>query len=152
MTRMFLPTEAQNADLRQAPTSASRATGAWHDESGSGRAGTARDADSQGVASRAEAPLREGGQGSTPEGSGRKLRSALVLAEVSLALVLLAGAGLLMRTFTSLLKVDLGLDPRNLMTAGILSLCASMERACFSWSSGRSDCRFCGGVRAFRAA
>ena len=48
-----------------------------------------------------------------------KLRSALVVVEVALSLVLLAGAGLLMRSFISLQAVDLGLRPDNILVARI---------------------------------
>jgi putative ABC transport system permease protein len=55
--------------------------------------------------------LREGSRGSTAA-SGR-LRSALVVAEVALAVVLAIGAGLMMRSFTNLLRVDLGFVPNH---------------------------------------
>jgi len=48
-----------------------------------------------------------------------KLRSSLVVAEVALSLVLLAGAGLLMRSFVALQEVDLGLRPDNILVARI---------------------------------
>jgi putative ABC transport system permease protein len=48
-----------------------------------------------------------------------KLRGALVVVEVALSLVLLAGAGLLMRSFVALQEVDLGLKPDNILTARI---------------------------------
>jgi len=53
--------------------------------------------------------LRDGTRGSTAA-SGR-LRSALVIAEVALAVVLAIGAGLMTRSFTKLLQVDLGFVP-----------------------------------------
>jgi putative ABC transport system permease protein len=48
--------------------------------------------------------------------SGRFLRRVLVVAEVALAVVLLAGAGLLIRSFNRLRHVDLGFKPDNLLT------------------------------------
>lgn len=48
--------------------------------------------------------------------SGRFLRRVLVIAEVALAVVLLAGAGLLIRSFNRLRQVDLGFKPNNLLT------------------------------------
>jgi putative ABC transport system permease protein len=50
-------------------------------------------------------------------GEGRQLfRSGLVVVEVALSLILLVGAGLLLRSFQNLLDVDLGFDERNLLT------------------------------------
>ena len=48
--------------------------------------------------------------------SGRT-RAALATAQVALALVLLVGAGLLLRSFVALMTVDRGYDPANVMTA-----------------------------------
>ena len=44
------------------------------------------------------------------------MRSLLVISEVSLALVLLIGAALLIRTFIALRQVNPGFDPRNVLT------------------------------------
>src|SRR5262249_38884387 len=49
-------------------------------------------------------------------GAGRRLRSALVVGEVALALVLLTGAGLTMRSFAALTAIDLGFDPSHVVT------------------------------------
>ena len=62
------------------------------------------------------AALREGGRTGIATGSAR-LRSALVVGQVGLALILLVGAGLLVRSFENLREVDLGFDP-----AGVLSM------------------------------
>lgn len=48
-----------------------------------------------------------------------RLRSSLVVAQLALALVLLAGAGLLIRSFLTLRQVNPGFDDRNLLTAQI---------------------------------
>jgi putative ABC transport system permease protein len=49
-------------------------------------------------------------------GAGRRLRSMLVVSEVALAIVLLTGAGLAMRSFAALAAVDLGFDPSRVVT------------------------------------
>jgi predicted permease len=60
--------------------------------------------------------FRDGDRGST-NGHGRnRLRSALVMSEFALALVLLVGAGLMIRSFAALQHVDPGFDPRNVLT------------------------------------
>jgi putative ABC transport system permease protein len=61
------------------------------------------------------ATLKEGGRSGTGA-SHNRLRSLLVVAEVALALVLLVGATLLIRTFVGLRTVDPGIDPRNVLT------------------------------------
>lgn len=63
--------------------------------------------------------LKEGGVSSTTEAGRRRLRNGLVISEVALALVLLAGAGLLVRTFMQLMQVNLGIDPSNAVTMEI---------------------------------
>jgi len=60
--------------------------------------------------------LRSGGRGSTPDRSDHRTRGLLVISEVALALVLLVGAGLMLRTFQHLQAVDLGFDPHRLLT------------------------------------
>ena len=63
--------------------------------------------------------LRDEGRGST-EGHRRvQLRGLLVVGQVALSLVLLIGAGLLVRSFTRLLRVDPGFDPQNVLTMNV---------------------------------
>src|SRR5580658_85842 len=57
--------------------------------------------------------LKEGGISTTAEPGRRRLRNSLVISEVALALVLLTGAGLLIRTFVGLMNVNLGFNPSN---------------------------------------
>ena len=59
--------------------------------------------------------LREGTRSSHGKGNG--LRRALLVGEVAMAIVLLAGAGLLMRSFAKLIDVNPGYQPENLLTA-----------------------------------
>jgi putative ABC transport system permease protein len=61
--------------------------------------------------------LRDGGKGLHGARSGRRVLSALVVAETALALTLLVGAGLLIRSFIRLQRVDPGFNPRNVLTA-----------------------------------
>jgi putative ABC transport system permease protein len=62
--------------------------------------------------------LKEGGRGAAGA-ARRRLRSALVVAEVALALLLLAGAGLLIKSFWQLRSVNPGFNPDNLLTMRI---------------------------------
>jgi putative ABC transport system permease protein len=63
--------------------------------------------------------LREGGRGSGESMSRARLRSALVVAEVALALVLLIGAGLMIRSFVELNRVNPGFNAEGVLTATI---------------------------------
>ena len=58
--------------------------------------------------------LAAGARGSVGAG-GRRLRRVLIVAEVAVALVLLAGSGLLLRSFLELRQSDLGFDPRDVL-------------------------------------
>jgi putative ABC transport system permease protein len=62
-------------------------------------------------------PLKDAGKGSGAGFRGGRLRASLVVAEVALSLVLLAGAGLLMRSFINLQTLDLGFDPERVLAA-----------------------------------
>jgi putative ABC transport system permease protein len=60
--------------------------------------------------------LKDGDRGTTPASGRSGLRNVLVIVETCLALVLLAGAGLLMRTFINLQHVDAGFQPQHVLT------------------------------------
>ena len=65
------------------------------------------------------AAMKEGGRGSTA-GSGRKImRDVLVVAEIAVAFVLLAGSGLLIRSFFQLIHVDTGMNTTSVLTFGL---------------------------------
>jgi predicted permease len=60
--------------------------------------------------------MRQGGRTGTESRRAQRVRSALVVVQVAAALVLLVGAGLLMRSFTALRQVELGADPDGVLT------------------------------------
>jgi predicted permease len=60
--------------------------------------------------------LKEAGRSLSGGARSRRLRSALVVAEIALALTLLAGAGLLARSFLELRRVHTGFEARNVLT------------------------------------
>jgi predicted permease len=70
--------------------------------------------------------LKEGGRGVS--GTHNRAQSAFVVAEMAVALVLLIGAGLMVRSLARLANVDPGFNPRNVLTFG-LSLPPSMMHA-----------------------
>jgi predicted permease len=61
--------------------------------------------------------LKEGGRTGTPGSGHARLRSVLVVAELAVALVLLAASGLLLRSFEKMRSVDLGLRTDHTLTA-----------------------------------
>lgn len=63
--------------------------------------------------------LHESGRSTTGGRGTLRLRSALVIIEVTLACVLLIGAGLMLRSFVNLLRTDPGFQPQRVLTAGI---------------------------------
>jgi putative ABC transport system permease protein len=62
-------------------------------------------------------PLKDASKGASGGFRRGWLRNALVVFEVALSLVLLSGAGLLMRSFVKLQQVDLGFNPENILVA-----------------------------------
>ena len=63
--------------------------------------------------------LKEGGRSNSAGRRRQRLRSALVVTEVGLALVLLVGAGLFLRSLAHLQEVSPGFDPHGVMTAAV---------------------------------
>lgn len=61
--------------------------------------------------------FKEGGRGSV--GGRRRLQRVFIVAELALALVLLAGAGLMLRTLSKLSAVDPGFNPHNVLNFGL---------------------------------
>jgi predicted permease len=96
--------------------------------------------------------LRAGGRGSGGHRGHLRLRSALVVGEVSLACLLLIGAGLMLRSFVNLLRADPGFHAEHLLTARVSlpgaayktpemlrfwgRLCASLDSAAGIGASG----------------
>ncbi|MEK6304430.1 MAG: ABC transporter permease [Acidobacteriota bacterium] len=63
--------------------------------------------------------LREGRRGTTGSVLHQRLLSGLVVSEIAIALVLLAAAGLMIRSFLSISKVSPGFNPKGVLTLGI---------------------------------
>jgi putative ABC transport system permease protein len=63
--------------------------------------------------------LKEGGRTGAGGARRSRIRNVLIISEVALALVLLVGAGLLLKSFNRLLSVDPGFDPSNVLTMNV---------------------------------
>ncbi|HSE99156.1 MAG TPA: ABC transporter permease, partial [Blastocatellia bacterium] len=63
--------------------------------------------------------LKEGSRGSTEGARANRVRSLLVVSELALALVLLIGTGLMVRSFLRLMDVNPGFNTESVLTAGI---------------------------------
>ncbi|MGA2217301.1 MAG: ABC transporter permease [Terracidiphilus sp.] len=70
-----------------------------------------------GLRTNVNSTLKEGGRGGTSGEGHARLRSGLVVAEIAIALVLLAASGLLLRSFENMRNVDLGYRPEHVATA-----------------------------------
>ncbi len=64
--------------------------------------------------------LKESGRSLAGSAQGRRFRSVLVVAEVALSLILLAAAGLTIKSFVHLLRGVLGFNPENVLTMRVL--------------------------------
>lgn len=60
--------------------------------------------------------IKDGGRGSSTGRRGKYLSAALVVAEMALAVILLAGAGLFIRSFLNIYRASLGVNTSNVMT------------------------------------
>ena len=76
--------------------------------------------------------LKETGRGAA-QGARNWMRSALIVSEVALSLMLLVGAGLLINSFWRLLQTDAGFDPK-----GVLALDIPLSRATYTKDEQRS--------------
>jgi putative ABC transport system permease protein len=81
--------------------------------------------------------LKQAGRGSGVS-SSRRFRSALVVAEIALALVLLVGAGLMIRSFARLMAIDPGFDPAGVVTMRV-TLPAAKYRELDRWTAFHDD-------------
>ena len=63
--------------------------------------------------------LKEGSRGSTGSAAGKRIRSGLVAVEVALSLVLLIGAGLMIKSFLRLQQMNLGFNPDNVLAVDL---------------------------------
>jgi putative ABC transport system permease protein len=63
--------------------------------------------------------LKEGGKSSSGKGARNRARNVLVVSEIALSLVLLIGAGLMVRSFVELIRSDFGIDPANVLSMQI---------------------------------
>ena len=78
--------------------------------------------------------LKEGGRTGTAGGGHARLRSALVVAEIAVALVLLAASGLLLRSFEKMREVDLGFRPDHTLVGSYsLPSEAVFNAGCGGW-------------------
>ncbi|HLN02314.1 MAG TPA: ABC transporter permease [Bryobacteraceae bacterium] len=91
--------------------------------------------------------LKEGGRGSS--GARHRTQSVFVVVEMALALILLAGAGLMIRSLAKLWSVDPGFDPHNVLTARVSGpAIASPDAVRALWRQMNNKLRVIPGVKA----
>jgi predicted permease len=73
------------------------------------------------------ASLKDGSHSASTGGARQRFRSTLVVVEMALAVVLLVGAGLMLRSLWALQRVELGFDPTNVLTMRVSLPQASYE-------------------------
>ena len=72
--------------------------------------------------------LKDGSQSVSGGGARQRFRNGLVVVEMALAVVLLVGAGLMLRSLWSLQRVELGFDPSSVLTMRISLPQSSYEK------------------------
>jgi len=60
--------------------------------------------------------MKDGSRGSSQGPRARRIRNTLVVSQIAMALVLLIGAGLMVRSFLKLQQTDFGFDPHNVLS------------------------------------
>jgi predicted permease len=85
-----------------------------------------------------QSPLKEGGRSGSASAGHHRTRAVLVVAEIALSLVLLVAAGLLLRSFVLLQKVDAGFSapPENLLTMVITPKAVRKVENPFAYNTG----------------
>jgi predicted permease len=78
--------------------------------------------------------LKDGGKGTSGKASRNRARNVLVVAELALSLVLLIGAGLMIRSFVEMLNSDFGINPTNVLTMDV-----SLPGAKYDTVAARTD-------------
>jgi putative ABC transport system permease protein len=73
--------------------------------------------------------LKDGSQSASSGGGRRQYRNALVIVEMAMAVMLLVGAGLMLRSLWALQRIDLGFNPVNVLTMRVATPQASYEKA-----------------------